>query len=785
MALNRLVVALGAAIAAWTVTAAPASGFDPLTDFETIHKRVTEGTCDISSKAPAVKAPKENVWAPITAEDNLAVWNLLHADPELNLTNPSAATLTDNYVFWIDTLHTNKSDVLPYLESDGCVAPPPKYARAIIFRGAIEEPDSQEYMIGPLPVTSLTKIEKLDYIYNGGSGGSIPFNGRYFDSIRSAATEPLLLSVMAEVADITEKLIGGVYYGSRDNRTTLASTAGTPMSYNGTTTYRTVMFRYPGSATYLTPLDFFVMLDCPGQNPDDFKLKGIVTNSRFFPTVADLRTAWDAGELQEEFQQTRDASWALLDYKPELGVRDLEDRMAPQTLEIGGKRYKLDEEERYVEYMGWSFYLSFTRSLGVMLYDIRFKNESVIYELSLQEAAAQYAGRTPKAASTVYHDTYYSLGTDAGTLVEGFDCPFGATMLPITYFSGNTSVTQPDAICIFEADLGIPISRHRAGGSNDKGFTNLGTVKGTALTVRSIATIGNYDYMFDYQFHLEGSIEVTVRASGYLQSSFYYPDQAKWGARVQVATQGSYHDHVLTYKADFDVAGTENSLQVSELVIVNQTQPWFPELGEFEQMELNISNMKEEQQFNWPANGESMYCIINENEVNKWGEKRGYRIIPGKNNIHLTSMNSPFTRHQTPFAKTHLAVTVQHDNEPYANSVQNVNMPWAPQQDFMKFFDGESVENNDIVLWFNLGMHHYTRAEDIPVTLYTEAVSSIVFAPQNFFDRAQDGDLLNRRWLEVDSETGEMSVETYGVALPQCQVQLPEPAAGIENIIQA
>ncbi|CAI4212343.1 unnamed protein product [Parascedosporium putredinis] len=742
-------MALGAAVAAWSVAAAPASGFDPLTDFEVIHKR--------------------NVWAPITSEDNLAVWNLLHA-PEsgLNLTLPGQAKLTDNYVFWIDTLHTNKSSVLPYLEAtDTCGTPaPPKYARAIIFRGAIEEPDSQEFMIGPLPVSEATKIEKLDYIYNGGSGGSIPFNGRYFDSVRSAATEPLLLSVMAEVADITEKLIGGVYYGSRDNRTTLSSTAGTPMSYDGSTTYRTVMFRYPGTATYLTPLDFFVMLDCPGQNPDDFKLKGLVTNSRFFPTVADLRAAWDAGEITEEFQQTRDASWALLDYKPELGVRDLEDRMAPQTLEIGGKRYKLDEEQRYVEYMGWSFYLSFTRSLGVMLYDIKYKNESVIYELSLQEAAAQYAGRTPKAASTVYHDTYYSLGTDAGTLVEGFDCPFGSTMLPITYFSGNTSVTQPDAICIFEADLGIPISRHRSGSSNSKGFANLGTVKGTALTVRSIATIGNYDYMFDYQFHLEGSLEVSVRASGYLQSSFYYPDQNKWGSRVQVATQGSYHDHVLTYKADFDVAGTSNSLQVSELVIVNQTQPWFPELGEFEQMELSISTMKEEQQFNWPANGEAMYCIINENETNQWGEKRGYRIIPGKSNIHLTPMNSPFTRHQTAFAKSHLAVTVQHDNEPYANSVQN------------------SVENSDIVLWFNLGMHHFTRAEDIPVTLYTEAVSSIVFAPQNFNDRAQDGDLLNRRWLTTDSETGEMNVETYGVAIPQCNINLPEPGAGVEDIIQ-
>lgn len=68
---------------------------------------------------------------------------------------------------------------------------------------------------------------------------------------------------------------------------------------------------------------------------------------------------------------------------------------------------------------------------------------------------------------------------------------------------------------------------------------------------------------------------------------------------------------------------------------------------------------------------------------------------------------------------------------------------------------------------------------DIPVTLFTEAYSSIVFAPQNFFDRAQDGDLLNRRYLVVDEETGELEVETYGVPLPTCAVDLTEPAAKV------
>ncbi|SPN99609.1 uncharacterized protein DNG_02461 [Cephalotrichum gorgonifer] len=803
MSLTRLVVAL-AAMAATHVIAAPSNGFDSPDVFGSMHKPRSCGkgkghgkgpgkghgkdcdhfqTCDNYGDTPTTTAPKENVWGPITPADNVAVWNLLHADESLNLTDPSKAVLTDNYVFWIDTLHTNKSDVLPYLQ--GTVEEPPrKYARAIIFRGGIEEPDSKEFMIGPLPVGPETTIEPLDYIFNAGRGGVVPFNGRVFDSVRAAATEPLIVSVMEELADITEKLIGGVFYGEQDNRTTLAITPDSPMSFNGTDSYRTIMFRYPGIATYLTPLDFYLMLDCPGTDPSAYKLKGLATNSRYFTSIAELRAAWDAGELKEDYQQVRNPDWVLMNHRPEMGKRDLDDRFAPQSLEVGGKRYRVDKEQQYVEYMGWSFYLAFSRPLGLTLYDIKFKNESVIYELSLQEAAAQYTGRNPKAAATMYHDTHFSLGVDVATLVEGFECPYGATFLPVIFYTANTTVTHPNGICIFESDIGIPISRHRNGVVNEYGFDNLATVKGSALTVRSIATIGNYDYMFDYQFHLEGSLEVSVRASGYLMSSFYYPaDKGKYGPRVQVATQGALHDHIITYKADFDVAGTKNSLEVSEIVLVNQTQPWFPGFGTFEQMELDISTMEKEQQFNWGENGSKMYCIVNENERNAWGEKRGYRIIPGKSNVHLSAKNSPFSLRQMPFAKSHLAVTVQHDNEPYANSVQNSELPSTPQHDFLKFFDGESVEDEDIVLWFNLGMHHFTRSEDVPVTLFTDAVSSIMFSPQNFFDRAQDGDLLNRRYVVPNEETGELDFEAYGVEAPTCKLQFPEPVLGIEKYI--
>lgn len=748
-------------------------------------------TCGIYEPALTVKSPKSNVWAPISPEDNTAVWNFLH-DPAqgLNLTIPENAGLNDNQVFWIDTLHMNKSDVVPYLDQGG--PKPDSYARVIIFEGSKAEPVSQEYMVGPLPVSSNTKLEKLDYIYNGEMGGALPFNGRGFDAARMLAIDKILAEAMADVADITASLFqGAAFYGASDKRSTISPMFGTPLSINGEQGYINAGFNFPGSATYVLPIDFYVLINWAGTDVNRWKLRGYVTKERYFANANELRAAFQASELKQEFDQWKDYDWALVKYMPELGERPLESRLAPQNIEVGGKRYRVDAEEKYVEYMGWSFYISHTRSLGLMFYDIRFKGERIMYELSMQEAASQYGGYQPRSASTLFHDTSFSLGSSIFPLVEGFDCPFGSTFWNMSFHEGNETIIHPNAICLFEHDSGFPLSRHRAGkewGGEEPGtwgFENLGVVKSSALSVRFITTVGNYDYIFNYDFHLDGSLEVTVRASGYLMSSFYYKDQGRFGPRIQRATQGSIHDHVITFKADFDILDANNSLQVTELKAVQQSQPWFPELGTFEQLELQTSMMEKEQQFNWAPNGEVMYCVVHANATNEWGEKRGYRIVPGKSNIHLTTLNSPFSRRNSGMLKSHLAVTRQHDTEPYANSVQNVNLPESPQQDFLKFFDGESVDKEDLVVWLNLGMHHFTRAEDVPVTLFTEAVSSVMFAPQNFFDRAQDGDLKNRRWIVPDSKGETLHYDDYGVELSQCEVKFEEPASNVKQIWKA
>ncbi|KAJ5725347.1 amine oxidase catalytic domain-containing protein [Penicillium malachiteum] len=151
----------------------------------------------------------------------------------------------------------------------------------------------------------------------------------------------------------------------------------------------------------------------------------------------------------------------------------------------------------------------------------------------------------------------------------------------------------------------------------------------TALVLRTTAVVGNYDYTVDYIFYLDGTIEVKVRASGYIQGAYYIPGESeKYGYRVHDQFATSMHDHVINFKADLDVLGTKNTLMKVNVEPRDQVFPW-SEGETLSTMGLNQTPIQIECGLNWTANSQSMYIVLHTESTNAWGEMRGYRIMPG------------------------------------------------------------------------------------------------------------------------------------------------------------
>ncbi|KAJ7193175.1 hypothetical protein GGX14DRAFT_593297 [Mycena pura] len=136
----------------------------------------------------------------------------------------------------------------------------------------------------------------------------------------------------------------------------------------------------------------------------------------------------------------------------------------------------------------------------------------------------------------------------------------------------------------------------------------------------------------------------------------------------------------------------------------------------------------------YSKNYEGAYVIVNHDALLINSSARGYAIHPGMSPIHLACFHldlltyscrsddniwlmqqgagattfrilralvyhSKRTENNVNFAKHHLAVSLRKESEPSLSSTWNFNLPGAPPVDFYKFFNGESIEQEDLTAW--------------------------------------------------------------------------------------
>lgn len=400
-----------------------------------------------------------------------------------------------------------------------------------------------------------------------------------------------------------------------------------------------------------------------------------------------------------EFQKTGlnvDGHWTdLEDFEAAPLGRELP---PPTMVQPSGARFKINQRERFVSWMGFEFYISTSSDTGVSLHDIHFNGDSVMYELAMQEAMAHYSGDDPTQGGQEFLDTAFYMGLYMYELVPGYDCPAYATFLDTEFHFGDSTKIHKNSICIFEYTADHPLQRHTAA-------TRVSISRNTYLVVRFVSTVWNYDYTFDYIFYLDGTIEVKVRASGFIFGAFWTGSQAnedEYGFRVHDAVSTSMHDHVINFKADLDIAGQENTMVRIGVEPLTTSYPWDDEkTSPRNTMHLVKRIVEKETGIDWPRNSGELFIVMNQNATNSWGEKRGYRVQPGTGigaPVHLTILNSTTLGKAADWAAQDLWVLKRKDTEPRSSSPLNALSPLDPIVDFRKFVDDEDVVQDDLLV---------------------------------------------------------------------------------------
>ncbi|XP_069763402.1 amine oxidase [copper-containing] 3-like [Narcine bancroftii] len=656
------------------------------------------------------QSEKKQLFADLSFQELLQVERYLKENLGVTLVNCSRASPSDNYIYMIKLQLPRKEDALRFLDRAG--DPPKRAARAVVVFGAQSAPNITEYIVRPLP-NPADHVDVTARTYKSLHFNSRPLTSLEYQTMQSKIGLEKLSEILGEsggpegvVAVPLDSAPRGFQTGDRETWLMLLRNV---------------------SGFFMHPLGLETLLDHSARNTSRWVVKQVFYNGQYFDSVDELVTQYEKGSVRRITRKRSRSDFNYASLKP----RGHFATYGPVPLEPQGQRYHV--LDNHVRYFDWDFAFGHSPENGLQLFDVRFQNERVVYELSLQEINSVYGGETPALMRCKFLDSHYGIGASANELVRGVDCPYTATFVSTVHFMNSDGPEWTrNAICIFEHNRGIPLRRHFANWFPPHTY---GGLLDNVLVIRSIATVGNYDYLLDFVFHNNGAIEAKVSPTGYALTSFAPEEAAKdYGGKLEEDVLGNVHTHFLHFKADLDIRGTSNSFEAKDVEYKLKSIPWRRDQKvHVPTVKRKIFETENEAAFRTGTKMPRYLNFVNTAKKNKWGHYQGYRIQVVSFNPDSVPEDSPDEKGIS-WQRYQLAVTKHKDGEQTSSSIYNQNNMWNPPIYFDEFINGESIKNEDLVAWITAGFLHIPHAEDVPNTATVGNGVGLFLKPLNYFN---------------------------------------------------
>lgn len=169
---------------------------------------------------------------------------------------------------------------------------------------------------------------------------------------------------------------------------------------------------------YIYFVGFEIFLDIGGNDILSWIVEKFYYNNVIYEIVEELMNVYDVG-FKMVFEVFEDKGLFFI-YKccGDLQFKKLLRNL--QIFELDGKWYMVSG--CYVEYMGWSFDFCFCILFGIQFFNIKFKGDRIVYELSIQEVEVFYFGWSFKFLYINYFDVVWNMGFMIFELLWGVEC---------------------------------------------------------------------------------------------------------------------------------------------------------------------------------------------------------------------------------------------------------------------------------------------------------------------------------------------------------------------------
>jgi len=246
----------------------------------------------------------------------------------------------------------------------------------------------------------------------------------------------------------------------------------------------------------------------------------------------------------------------------------------PAPVEAAAKRsFTIDGGE--VRWNKWSFHFRMGPRVGLILSLLRFEDQGrermVLYRGSVAEMFVPYMDPDRGWSFRTFMDFgEYGAGLLSSPLVSGIDCPVDAVFIDVTLPNERgDAVTRKSPVCLFERATAAPLWRHTEVNGEYAGRP------ARELVVRTIPSLGNYDYIIDWVLTEASALRIDVGATGIEEvkgveaRTMSDPSAARdtaYGMLVAPNLTAVNHDHFLSLRLDVDIDGPASLVSVAKLV---------------------------------------------------------------------------------------------------------------------------------------------------------------------------------------------------------------------------
>ena len=323
------------------------------------------------------------------------------------------------------------------------------------------------------------------------------------------------------------------------------------------------------------------------------------------------------------------------------------------------------------------------------------------------------------------------MGRLASPIEPNTDAPPNATLVDVTYAGDNgRTYVLPRAVGIYERDGGMLWKHYESYSKTNE------SRRARELVIFFIATIGNYDYAINWIFHQDGVLELDAALTGIMLPKGVRATSANGhaagptsGHLVSRNVVAPHHQHFFNFRLDFDVDGAANA--VTEMnTRAMPPGPGNPSLTGMIMEETSLSTEAAAQR-QVDLRAARTWAIVNPSARNPLGQHTSYILVPGVNSIPYVAPTSQ-VRRRAGFINQHFWATRYRENEMYAaGAYPNQSLGGAGLPKWVA--DNERLLNEDVVVWYTMGVTHIPRPEEWPVMPVTHVGFKMI--PGGFFER--------------------------------------------------